>query len=490
MRIFISYRREDSAGHTGRLYDALQAHFGQENVFMDLSAIDAGQNFVDAIETAIGSCDVLIAVIGKEWLTCLGAAGRRLEDPGDFVRAEIAAALERGIPVIPVLVEGTPMPSASALPDPLKPLAKRNALELSDARWSYDIGRLIQAAEKIAGKTQGWQRRTWLAAAATLALVAVLGSVFFVRTLQRPGNGGGDAEAYAARGTELLTSGNYDGAIAELNRAIEIDPRAESYYNRGFAYFSKNDLDKAIADWNSVVNLDPRDARAYRQRGNAYFTKGDYRLAVADYNRAIELEPGDAKAHYNRGMVFKARGEADKAIADFNTVLTLANDRDAERDARTQLAELAPPSRGPGRAAGETARGAGAAETTPPAQSASLAGEWSAEVTYPWGAKYTERFALKLDGNDVLGTASFLGTRRGIVSGTLSGNRVQFETRTQEVLGDWNNPKNVVHRYRGTISGDTIEFYMQTEGASSSEPVEFTARRVSGGTTPAADQRR
>jgi tetratricopeptide (TPR) repeat protein len=379
------------------------------------------------------------------------------------------------------------MPSASALPDPLKPLAKRNALELSDARWSYDIGRLIQAAEKIAGKTPGWQRRTWLAAAATLALVAVLGGVFFVRT-QRPGNGGGDAEAYAARGTELLTSGNYDGAIAELNRAIEIDPRAESYYNRGFAYFSKNDLDKAIADWNSAVNLDPRDARAFRQRGNAYFTKGDYRLAVADYNRAIELEPGDAKAHYNRGLVFKARGEADKAIADFNTVLTLANDDDAERDARTQLNELAPPARGPGRA-GETAKGAGAAESAQPTQSASLAGEWSAEVTYPWGAKYTERFALKLDGNDVLGTASFLGVRRGILSGTLSGNRVTFQTRTQEVLGDFNNPKDVVHRYRGQISGDTIEFYMQSEGASSSEPVEFTARRVSDGTTP-TDQRR
>ena len=282
MRIFISYRREDSAGHTGRLCDALQAHFGHDNVFMDLSGIDAGQNFVDAIDTAIRSCDVLVAVIGKEWLTCVGAAGRRLEDPGDFVRAEVAAALERGIPVIPVLVEGTPMPSAAALPDPLKPLAKRNALELSDARWSYDVGRLIQAAEKIAGTTHGWQRRTWLSAAAALAFVAVLGSVFLVRTLQRPGDGGGDAGAYAARGTELLTSGNYDGAIAELNRAIELDPSAESYYTRGFAYFSKNDLDKAIADWNSAVNLDPREARAYRQRGNAYFTKGDYQLAVAD----------------------------------------------------------------------------------------------------------------------------------------------------------------------------------------------------------------
>ncbi len=488
MRIFISYRREDSAGHTGRLYDSLQAHFGRENVFMDRSGIDSGQNFVDAIDTAVRSCDALVAIIGKEWLTCVGAGGRRLDDPGDFVRIEIAGALERGIPVIPVLVEGTTMPSAGALPDPLKPLAKRHAHELSDARWSYDVGRLIEATEKLAGKPRGWQRRTKLSLAAALALVAILGTMFFIRTLGEP-DPGLDADAYASRGTQHLTSGDYDRAIADFDRALELDPRPESYYNRGVAYYSKNDVDKAIADWNNAINLNPRDGRAYRQRGNAYSIKGDYSLAMADYNRAIELEPTDAKAYYNRGLVFKARGEAAKATADFTTVLTLANDGDAERDARTRLGELEAAARAPVRAAGSRTSEAGPAEGGTPLPGVDLAGEWSAEVTYDWGAKYTERFTFKLDGNEVLGTASFLGLRRGIVSGTLSGNSVLFQTRTQQVLGDWNNPKDVVHRYRGRISGDTITFYMQSEGGSPSLPVEFTAKRVSEAATPPGDKR-
>ena len=77
MSIFISYRRADSAGHAGRLYDSLQAHFGRDNVFMDLSAIDSGQNFVDAIETAVRSCDALVAIIGDDWLTSTEEGGRR-----------------------------------------------------------------------------------------------------------------------------------------------------------------------------------------------------------------------------------------------------------------------------------------------------------------------------------------------------------------------------------------------------------------------------
>jgi len=264
MKVFISYRREDSAGHSGRLFDSLQARFGQDGVFMDLSGIDSGQNFVDVIHNAIRSSDVLIAVIGKEWLTCEGGQGRRLDDPNDFVRTEIAAALERGTPIIPVLVDGTAMPPAAALPDVLKPLAIRDAHELSDERWSYDVGRLIEATEKLAGKSR----------------------------------------------------------------------------------------------------------------------KCD--------------------------------------------------------------------------------------------------GNWSAEVTYDWGAKHTERFVLKLDDNEILGTASYLGSPRGIVSGTLNGDRVLFQTRTQVVLGE-DKPVDVVHRYRGKISGDAIAFYMQSEGGTPTLPIEFTARRVTAG---------
>src|SRR6185503_9879683 len=100
MKVFISYRREDSMGHSGRLYDSLQSHFGGDSVFMDLTGIDSGRNFVEVIQGAIRSSDVLLAIIGKDWLTCAAPSGtRRLDEPTDFVRTEIAEALTCGTPV-------------------------------------------------------------------------------------------------------------------------------------------------------------------------------------------------------------------------------------------------------------------------------------------------------------------------------------------------------------------------------------------------------
>ncbi len=147
-KIFISYRRDDSASQAGRLYDRLEGHFGQGQVFMDVDAIKPGVNFVETVQQAIGECDGLVAVIGRDWLQVSDATGaRRLDDPTDLVRLEIATALERGIPVIPVLVQGAQMPRSTDLPDGLKELASRNALELSDARFRADVERLIEALE-------------------------------------------------------------------------------------------------------------------------------------------------------------------------------------------------------------------------------------------------------------------------------------------------------------------------------------------------------
>ncbi len=147
--IFINYRREDSSGHSGRLFDALSGHFAGR-LFMDVDTLEPGVDFVEAIEQAVGSCEVLIVVIGREWLTVKDAAGqRRLDDPADFVRLEVETALERKIRVIPVLVQGAPMPRAEELPPSLARLARRNAIEISDARWVYDVDRLARTIQKI-----------------------------------------------------------------------------------------------------------------------------------------------------------------------------------------------------------------------------------------------------------------------------------------------------------------------------------------------------
>jgi uncharacterized membrane protein YeaQ/YmgE (transglycosylase-associated protein family) len=144
-RIFISYRREGDAALAGRIADLLGPEFGPDNVFMDVDAIRLGVDFVEVINEEVAKCDVLLAVIGRNWLDARNEAGQRLLDaPVDFVRIEIAAALKRQIPVIPILVDGTKIPPADRLPEELKELERRNALDLRNASFRADMDRLVR----------------------------------------------------------------------------------------------------------------------------------------------------------------------------------------------------------------------------------------------------------------------------------------------------------------------------------------------------------
>jgi TIR domain len=153
-RVFISYRRQDSAAYAGRLYDAMVARFGERNVFMDLD-MAPGVDFVERITGAVSACQVLIEVIGPTWATVKDDEGRlRIADPEDFVRLELEIALKRPeVTVIPVLVSGAQMPDRGDLPPELAAIARRNALELSDRRWRYDVGQLISTLEELLAET-------------------------------------------------------------------------------------------------------------------------------------------------------------------------------------------------------------------------------------------------------------------------------------------------------------------------------------------------
>ena len=160
-RIFLSYRREDSSGHAGRLYDRLSQRFGDDNLFMDVDNISPGLNFVEVIQNAVGACEVLLAVIGRQWLTSTDSQGqRRLDNPKDYVRLEIVTALERKIHVIPFLVDGVSMPRATELPDVLQPLAHCQALKVGD-RFHPDVDRLIKELEKILGMESELSPAEW-----------------------------------------------------------------------------------------------------------------------------------------------------------------------------------------------------------------------------------------------------------------------------------------------------------------------------------------
>jgi ABC-type amino acid transport substrate-binding protein len=154
-RIFISYRREETAYPAGWLFDRLANRFGDAQVFKDVDSIEPGDDFVEVITAAVGSCDVLLALIGGEWLTITDDHGqRRLDNPEDFVRLEIEAALTRNVRVIPILVDGARMPRTDELPGSLARLVRRQALELSPARFDFDLGRLLKALDRTLAEVQ------------------------------------------------------------------------------------------------------------------------------------------------------------------------------------------------------------------------------------------------------------------------------------------------------------------------------------------------
>lgn len=148
-RIFVSYRREDAAYPAGWLFDRLVDHYGDDHVFRDVDSIPLGDDFVKEITAAVGSCAVLLTVIGARWLTVVGEGGqRRLDDPTDFVRLEIEVAFAHGVRVIPVLVDGARMPNVTELPASLAQLAHKQALEFSPNRFRSDTDRLLKDLDR------------------------------------------------------------------------------------------------------------------------------------------------------------------------------------------------------------------------------------------------------------------------------------------------------------------------------------------------------
>lgn len=147
---FINYRRSDASGDAGRLAARLRQCFTRFQVFLDVDGgIGHGDSFPVAIESALNRSSALVVIIGKDWLTCTNQSGeRRLTNEKDWVRREIAVALNRGHLVLPVLVDGARMPSAEELPDELQALADRHFAELRSTSWRYDSARIVKALRK------------------------------------------------------------------------------------------------------------------------------------------------------------------------------------------------------------------------------------------------------------------------------------------------------------------------------------------------------
>lgn len=306
-QVFISYRRDDSAGYARAVYAELAREFGAERIFIDVDDIAAGQAFDKVIRREVGASQVLLVLIGKRWLGERDGVPARIHDVDDFVRLEVATGLARGMRVIPVLLDGAAMPGEAQLPEPLRALARRNALELDNARFAADTARLVATLRESLHGTGGVPpARRRLTVRAAMAGVLLVGTTVFA---------------------------------------------------------------------------------------GAWF----------------------------------ARSGANGAN---------------------------------------------------PAARPDLDGAWQAEVIYDWpNAKYTERFEFSGDGAQLHGSASFLGTPRGLLEGRLEADAIAFVTRTREIGAG--GSAELVHRYRGQRVGDELRFVMQTEGGASAHlPVEFVARRA------------
>lgn len=220
--IFISYRRDDSAGYTRAIYDQLVRRFGKGRIFMDVDAIEPGLPFDEVINQAVGRCEVLLVMIGKRWLERQPDGRARIDDENDFVRLEVAAALSRDTRVIPVLLDGAAMPSEEVLPVPLRALARRNAIEVGNSRFDSDVERLVEAIGKVLGEAprpQGQQaprsRRSmlyWLlGGSAAVAMVPVVRLVMPPKAAEATRSGSAQGDWRSCKKCRTLFYDGYPG---------------------------------------------------------------------------------------------------------------------------------------------------------------------------------------------------------------------------------------------------------------------------------------
>jgi tetratricopeptide (TPR) repeat protein len=377
--IFVNYRRDDSTATAGRLHDRLAQRFGRKTLFMDIDHIPPGVDFVTHLNNQVAACDVFLAIIGPNWLNVTNEKGeRRLDTADDFVAIEIAAALARNIRVIPVLVEGARMPKLGELPKSLKPLARRQAIDLGQAQFGRDAEALIEKISEALGEKPVKVDR-WRVAAGIVVALLLLGGIGLFATgmsLSPPWavqpdrraqpekerlaavQAGEDrkakaaAEAKARAKAEQAEKERLAAVQAEEDRkakaAAEAEARRKSeeaerqrlaalraeeegrkqaeagaLVNQSSTAFNNGDYDRAIASASEAMRLDPKNALAFTNRGAAYGSKGDFDRAIADFNEAIRLNPNYARAVNNRGLAYGKKGDVDRAIADYTEAIRL-----------------------------------------------------------------------------------------------------------------------------------------------------------------------
>ncbi|HKA42796.1 MAG TPA: TIR domain-containing protein [Burkholderiales bacterium] len=298
--VFISYRREETAGEARALFAALVTRLGESSVFMDVDNIALGRDFRQVLQERLAACDLMLALIGRNWVNAKDASGqRRLDDPGDFVRLEIEAALKRNIPVTPVLLQGATMPTVKQLPESIRDFAYRNGFELSHNRWDSDVqemlrrlglgrrrapGREIDAPEERTPTAPQPSTKPWFAiVGASVAVIGIVaGGLLYYRKV---------AEDRTA--SEIRTARQKADTEAERLRAQQAEAesaRAQAEKDRAAAV--QGERDRAVA---AQAERDRAAAQAERDRAAVERKGGDVVAppkSVEDRKAPRASEPG------------------------------------------------------------------------------------------------------------------------------------------------------------------------------------------------------
>ena len=322
--IFLSYRRSDSTDTTGRIYDRLVSDLGKESVFKDVDSIPLGTDFRTQLNHVLGRCQAVLVVVGVRWLEAQNAAGmRRLDDPDDFVRLALEAALARGIPVIPVLVAHATMPTEAQLPPSLVPFAYRQATVVRpDPNFHRDMDRLIAALRGVRAPPARRTGRVPAIAGAVAALALVASVAWWLSgrsTLRDPAEdkasfpvaSPGQWPSSVAASRPRLSTGAPASANAEANRYFENAMLREGV---------NGDVPQARTLLARALELDPHFAEARAWHGFSTWQlldlgySNDRALlteAEGELRRALQDDPSLAQAHMGFAAIFLTQGRKD-----------------------------------------------------------------------------------------------------------------------------------------------------------------------------------
>jgi tetratricopeptide (TPR) repeat protein len=311
-RIFVSYRRKDAGGHAGRLVAYLTQHYGRNSVFHDVQSIEGGEPFPAALERALNQSDVMLAVIGPDWLTATDAAGhRRLDDPDDWVRREIATALGQRRRVIPVLVGGVELPSASRLPEDLQGLTQLQYRAVRPDRFEDDVRYLVRSIGGRGRKVLGMPMFAWGAAAAMT--IAAIGAVMWTRDMHT-GPMRGDFNVAVARFTAVDAQGRTRVTDESLSLADtvyqRIDTELRALNEQGF------DFEVRAPEMTGSISGEAKDKRGEAARKLAQDIQADVVIfgTLSEHAFAPEFFINQRKDHFRNAEELTGQFDLGTAI--------------------------------------------------------------------------------------------------------------------------------------------------------------------------------